>query len=116
MSPNANQLMQINEIVGKQSSFVPFDRLLEVAKQLAAFEMSQESLVDNCVSLLDSTPDYFTSRYGSLAGPPPPPVTPYSGRERMDKNYCEVVSVPSSTHVAQIVGKQGICGPTLGSD
>jgi len=117
MSPNApqnrsyDQFQQMNRVVqnvAKTSTFVPIDRLYEVAQQLATLEISQERLVDSCVSLLDcGAPDLVSRRYGSLAGPPPPAYGPHTGRDKTEKSYCEVVSVPTSAHVAQIVGKQG---------
>ena len=117
MSPNAPQnysnpsmpMMSYN--VRQSSAFadVSVDRIWEIARHMAQLEISQESLVDSCVSLLDSTPDLMTRRYGSLAGPsPPPPMTTTHSGHKMEKSYCEVVSVPTSTHVAQIVGKQGM--------
>ncbi|XP_054165748.1 RNA-binding protein MEX3B-like [Oppia nitens] len=70
------------------------DRLYEIARQLAEMELTGNAYVDKCVSLLDTNFD-VNRMYSELDNCP------------QDKNYCEVVSVPSSTHVAQIVGKQG---------
>lgn len=70
------------------------DRLYEIARQLAELELTNNELIDNCVSLLDTNTDFhrmIESREGS----------------QENRNYCEVVWVPTSTHVAQIVGKQG---------
>lgn len=87
----------------KPSTYVPIDRLYEIARQLAELELTGDRLVDTCVSLLDTKYDY--NRMYDTGGAVNPPTN--------DKNYCEVVSVPTSNHVAQIVGKQGMSVSSL---
>jgi len=106
MSPNSSATYGSNSAVNscnfmkmsktsKASTYVPIDRLYDIARQLAQLELTGDKLVDRCVSLLDTSCDHNVLYNSS--------VNPVSN----DKNYCEVVSVPTSTHVAQIVGKQG---------
>jgi len=90
-----SNIMKMNRTSLKPSTFVPIDRLYEIARQLAELELSGDKLVDTCVSLLDTNCDHNRMYESS------------SSTATNDKNYCEVVSVPTSTHVAQIVGKQG---------
>lgn len=83
--------------LNKSSTYVSIDRLYEIARQLAKVELTANQLVDTCVSLLDLNFDCnIMYNFGGVVNPP-----------TNDKNYCEVVSVPTSNHVAQIVGKQG---------
>lgn len=92
----SHNFMKMSKTISKPSTYVPIDRLYEIARKMAELELSGDRLVDTCVSLLDTTFDNNRMYESGLVSPP-----------SNDKNYCEVVSVPTSTHVAQIVGKQG---------
>ncbi len=89
-----------NENNNKLSNYVAIDRLYEIARQLAIFELNYRHFNTNreTISLLETN---AINDYQMIL------ETINTNNNSNNNNYCEVVSVPTSAHVAQIVGKQG---------
>jgi len=91
MESNSNNILN-----NKVLNYVPIERLYEIARQLADYELNSCNYSKNkeTVSLLETNCGHYQKIFET--------------NNNNNNNYCEVVSVPTSAHVAQIVGKQGI--------
>jgi hypothetical protein len=100
MNLSANNMSFNNENNNKLSNYVAIDRLYEIARQLAVFELNYRHFNTNCekISLLETN---AINDYQMI-------LETINTNNNSNNNYCEVVSVPTSAHVAQIVGKQGL--------